>query len=220
MLPATSPSSFVSPTPQFRDKELHPYFSFLSVFLPAFSVCTLCVCACITLFFFLNSDGYFFGLTTNHHRLTLWHGTDGYAKDQTDIRIHSDRDRSLAILFHPQKRADNLATLCCVAVAHIPIHYPLSIITLAQIPPQALFLHVWCVLCSIHVCKPSWPKSQENKLDSCRAFPSFPPIFLFLSMCSVLQDMITKEVIRPQVPLRPPCYDFSLVADPRFDSTN
>jgi hypothetical protein len=28
-----------------------------------------------------------------------------------------------------------------------------------------------------------------------------------------------KEVIRPQVPLRPPCYDFSLVADPRFDST-
>ena len=32
--------------------------------------------------------------------------------------------------------------------------------------------------------------------------------------------MKTKEVIRPQVPLRPPCYDFSLVADPRFDSTN
>ena len=30
----------------------------------------------------------------------------------------------------------------------------------------------------------------------------------------------TKEVIRPQVPLRPPCYDFSLVADPRFDSAN
>jgi len=33
-------------------------------------------------------------------------------------------------------------------------------------------------------------------------------------------SMLTKEVIRPQVPLRPPCYDFSLVADPRFDSTN
>ena len=32
--------------------------------------------------------------------------------------------------------------------------------------------------------------------------------------------MKTKEVIRPQVPLRPPCYDFSLVADPRFDSAN
>jgi hypothetical protein len=25
VLPATSPSSFVFPTPQFRDKELHPY---------------------------------------------------------------------------------------------------------------------------------------------------------------------------------------------------
>ena len=26
-----------------------------------------------------------------------------------------------------------------------------------------------------------------------------------------------KEVIRPQVPLRPPCYDFSPLAGPRFD---
>ena len=31
---------------------------------------------------------------------------------------------------------------------------------------------------------------------------------------------ITKEVIQPQVPLRLPCYDFSPVADPRFDSAN
>ena len=29
--------------------------------------------------------------------------------------------------------------------------------------------------------------------------------------------MISKEVIRPQVPLRPPCYDFSLLIEPRFD---
>jgi hypothetical protein len=28
VLPATSPSSFVSPTPQFRDKELHPFLFF------------------------------------------------------------------------------------------------------------------------------------------------------------------------------------------------
>jgi hypothetical protein len=34
------------------------------------------------------------------------------------------------------------------------------------------------------------------------------------------QSNSLKEVIRPQVPLRPPCYDFSLVADPRFDDTN
>ncbi len=33
-------------------------------------------------------------------------------------------------------------------------------------------------------------------------------------------DRITKEVIQPQVPLRLPCYDFSPVADPRFDSAN
>ena len=35
-----------------------------------------------------------------------------------------------------------------------------------------------------------------------------------------LSGLNSKEVIRPQVPLRPPCYDFSLVADPRFDSAN
>ena len=35
-----------------------------------------------------------------------------------------------------------------------------------------------------------------------------------------LSGLDSKEVIRPQVPLRPPCYDFSLVADPRFDSAN
>ena len=29
----------------------------------------------------------------------------------------------------------------------------------------------------------------------------------------------TKEVIRPQVPLRPPCYDFSLLAELAFDDT-
>jgi hypothetical protein len=33
-------------------------------------------------------------------------------------------------------------------------------------------------------------------------------------------DRKTKEVIQPQVPLRLPCYDFSPVADPRFDSAN
>ena len=30
----------------------------------------------------------------------------------------------------------------------------------------------------------------------------------------------SKEVIRPQVPLRPPCYDFSPLAELRFDDVN
>jgi hypothetical protein len=48
------------------------------------------------------------------------------------------------------------------------------------------------------------------------------PVLLLLPLLPLLlsMPMLTKEVIRPQVPLRPPCYDFSLVADPRFDSTN
>ena len=40
------------------------------------------------------------------------------------------------------------------------------------------------------------------------------------ALYTTLTGLDSKEVIRPQVPLRPPCYDFSLVADPRFDSTN
>ena len=31
-------------------------------------------------------------------------------------------------------------------------------------------------------------------------------------------NCFTLEVIRPQVPLRPPCYDFSLLAELRFDA--
>ena len=55
--------------------------------------------------------------------------------------------------------------------------------------------------------------------------PSFPD--LYRKLHSLSHDPLhiscrpeSKEVIRPQVPLRPPCYDFSLVADPRFDSAN
>ncbi len=32
--------------------------------------------------------------------------------------------------------------------------------------------------------------------------------------------ILSKEVIRPQVPLRSPCYDFSLVTYPKFDNAN
>jgi len=31
---------------------------------------------------------------------------------------------------------------------------------------------------------------------------------------------LSKEVIRPQVPLRSPCYDFSLVTYLKFDNAN
>ena len=32
--------------------------------------------------------------------------------------------------------------------------------------------------------------------------------------------ILSKEVIRPQVPLRSPCYDFSLVTNLKFDNAN
>lgn len=55
-------------------------------------------------------------------------------------------------------------------------------------------------------------------------------IFIFFGLCFALirrmqfappnRHFLSKEVIRPQVPLRPPCYDFSPVAELRFDSAN
>ena len=37
---------------------------------------------------------------------------------------------------------------------------------------------------------------------------------------SSLSQSKSKEVIRPQVPLRPPCYDFSHLAELMFDTAN
>jgi hypothetical protein len=39
-------------------------------------------------------------------------------------------------------------------------------------------------------------------------------------VCAFQHNSLSKEVIRPQVPLRSPCYDFSLVAYLKFDNAN
>ena len=41
-----------------------------------------------------------------------------------------------------------------------------------------------------------------------------------LQCVAVVLDCYTKEVIRLQVPLQPPCYDFSPLAELRFDWPN
>jgi hypothetical protein len=41
-----------------------------------------------------------------------------------------------------------------------------------------------------------------------------------LQCVAVVLDCSSKEVIRLQVPLQPPCYDFSPLAELRFDSPN
>ncbi len=52
-----------------------------------------------------------------------------------------------------------------------------------------------------------------------------PWIVLYLDtsslQCAVVHpEFVTKEVIRLQVPLQPPCYDFSPLAELRFDQPN
>jgi hypothetical protein len=99
VLPATSPSSFVSPTPQFRDKELHPcsFFFFL-----------------LTILLF-----YFFGLTTDSLFGAVWH-----AKDQTDTHTqrHTSQCRLAGCHTHDNLSVllteKNRATLHCVAHIH------------------------------------------------------------------------------------------------------
>jgi hypothetical protein len=67
--------------------------------------------------------------------------------------------------------------------------------------------------------------------DHCVSFdPLHPSSVIFMTNCIdefFCEDIVqpctiryTKEVIRPQVPLRSPCYDFSLVADLKFDNAN
>ena len=93
-----------------------------------------------------------------------------------------------------------------------------SIITLTQISLRICVLHLIFVFQPVFINQCRF-LLKENRWYI-KSLLLLHPFFSFCLFCSVLQDMITKEVIRPQVPLRPPCYDFSLVADPRFDSTN
>lgn len=48
-----------------------------------------------------------------------------------------------------------------------------------------------------------------------------PMVFVKIG-CAFLHTFVymSKEVIRPQVPLRSPCYDFSLVTDLKLDNAN
>ena len=59
-----------------------------------------------------------------------------------------------------------------------------------------------------------------------RHYPLRPSLCTFIQSCILMITCSlharlykTKEVIRPQVPLRPPCYDFSLLAELAFDNT-
>ena len=47
-------------------------------------------------------------------------------------------------------------------------------------------------------------------------------LHLILGRKTIPEDssFLSKEVIRPQVPLRPPCYDFTLLTKLRFDAAN
>ena len=68
--------------------------------------------------------------------------------------------------------------------------------------------------------------------DACYVLqPSFfMMVCILMSTCACLvfaeskphsqSEIFSKEVIRPQVPLRPPCYDFSPLIDNWFDNTN
>ena len=67
---------------------------------------------------------------------------------------------------------------------------------------------------------------RSSLVPSCEPATSFTGQFpvqlhLFLKKCAIHTiPFFFKEVIRPQVPLRSPCYDFSLVARLVFDNAN
>ena len=74
------------------------------------------------------------------------------------------------------------------------------------------------IIVNSHLLRPSSSKGLIQSfllLENCISF-----VLVTRPSTQVSPTVTLKEVIRPQVPLRPPCYDFSLVADPRFDNTN
>lgn len=71
------------------------------------------------------------------------------------------------------------------------------------------FLFFCMTIITSHVLVSSFISSNNEEIAYCYSYTIF---------YTRLSDLEVKEVIRPQVPLRPPCYDFSLVADLRFDN--
>ena len=71
------------------------------------------------------------------------------------------------------------------------------------------FLFFCMTIITSHVLVSSFISSNDEEIAYCYSYTIF---------YTRLSDLEVKEVIRPQVPLRPPCYDFSLVADLRFDN--
>ena len=74
---------------------------------------------------------------------------------------------------------------------------------------QWIFLFFCMTIITSHELVSSFISSNNEEIAYCYSYTIF---------YTRLSDLEVKEVIRPQVPLRPPCYDFSLVADLRFDN--
>ena len=76
--------------------------------------------------------------------------------------------------------------------------------------------HTPATLIAFHAPKRS---TSQGVLDACRIV-NVPPMSehskTFASSCYVLHR---KEVIQPHLPVRLPCYDFTPIADPTFDSS-
>ena len=61
--------------------------------------------------------------------------------------------------------------------------------------------------------------SSSEELLTLHSQPFDRELHFIVGRKKILKILVAKEVIRPQVPLRPPCYDFSLLVYLRFDTT-
>jgi hypothetical protein len=99
-----------------------------------------------------------------------------------------------------------------------PSHPPHSVVTskVITVPTAGVGAYTW-----LH---------HRSKVSSLGRLCPSPPTFL-LGVARLLRLIwvehefprtffFSKEVIRPQVPLRPPCYDLTLLARPRFETAN
>ena len=62
--------------------------------------------------------------------------------------------------------------------------------------------------------------SSSEELLTLHSQPFDRELHFIVGRKKILKILVAKEVIRPQVPLRPPCYDFTLLTKLRFDAAN
>ncbi len=78
--------------------------------------------------------------------------------------------------------------------------------------PHSISVHGLCTMLIVSIHSPMDAHCNLHLQHSCWKLHLIRNDQLTVTICLPVRFIFSKEVIRPQVPLRPPCYDFSPLA--------